>query len=552
MKHRCTLLCAIAAMHLTSYAQTISLSTNSIDFDTIFVNARDSLSFHIRNYRSDTLTVTDIKTHRNVYTVSNTSFTVPPNDSAQVWVYFTTNQNVTWTDVLLVENIGARETLPMTLRGTARFTDTYYSSTQGLWEDDLKSALHNLITPHVNLGYNVARDRMFETIDDPAGIDTIECVYTGRRIFAQTRTQAQNADFNTEHTWPQGFYSQADPMRSDLHHLFPTDSAANSARSNFPFGPVVSNIMWQTGGSRVGFNPNGLIAFEPRDVHKGDAARAMFYFILRYQTNYGNFLDIIQEFYLRQWYRLDTVSTKEILRNNAIASFQGKRNPLIDHPEFIDRITYFRPHSPPQVNPDISVSPMALDFGTVAVGDSSEWNLTIVNSGLAPLTIFSVSFQTPTTIFQIVDTAASVPIDSFVQVRVRFKPDQPNQTYSNTLVIQSDDPDQGTLEVPLNGSSSGPSSVSEEPAPISFTLYQNYPNPFNPTTTIHFAIPVKGFATLKAYDMLGREVATIVHDELIAGEYKSEFRAEGLSSGIYVYKLLVNGHTFMKKMILLK
>ena len=117
----------------------------------------------------------------------------------------------------------------------------------------------------------------------------------------------------------------------------------------------------------------------------------MFYFLLRYPVNYGTFMDAIQEFYLRQWYRSEPVSTKEILRNDAIAFYQGRRNPLVDHPEFIDRIAYFRSGTPPPQNPDIAVSPAAVNFGAIAPGDSAEWHLLIMNAGIAPRSISALA-----------------------------------------------------------------------------------------------------------------------------------------------------------------
>ena len=293
---------------------------------------------------------------------------------------------------------------------------------------------------------------MFETVDDPLGDDTVECVYTGRRIHAATRTEAQNQGFNTEHSWPQSTFNSQDPMVSDLNHLFPTDGPPNSARSNYPFGTVVSNITWQGGGSKLGHNASGQIVFEPRDSHKGDVARVMLYFLLRYPSNYGTFMDSIQESALRLWCRTDPVSQKEVLRTNAIALYQGKRNPLVDHPEFVDRISYFRTSTAPLQSPDIAVSPRTINFGTVAVGDSAGWNLLIMNRGAVPLNITGIVLQSASPAFTVVSSISAVPRDSFQLVHIRFNPPQPNQTYANALLVQSNDPDEGTVSVPLSGS----------------------------------------------------------------------------------------------------
>ena len=85
-----------------------------------------------------------------------------------------------------------------------------------------------------------------------------------------------------------------------------------------------------------------------------------------------------------------------------------------------------------------------------------------------------------------------------------------------------------------------------------FKLEQNYPNPFNPTTNIAFRIAESGFVSLKVYDILGREVVTLVNEEKRDGNYKVKFDGSGLSSGIYFYKLQSGKYTSVKEMILLK
>ncbi|MGB5287331.1 MAG: T9SS type A sorting domain-containing protein, partial [Ignavibacteriaceae bacterium] len=86
----------------------------------------------------------------------------------------------------------------------------------------------------------------------------------------------------------------------------------------------------------------------------------------------------------------------------------------------------------------------------------------------------------------------------------------------------------------------------------SFYLHNNYPNPFNPYTKIKYFIPALSFVTIKVFDLLGKEVATLVNEEKAAGEYEIEFDGKGLSSGMYYYKLTVNDFSQTKKMILLR
>ena len=93
-------------------------------------------------------------------------------------------------------------------------------------------------------------------------------------------------------------------------------------------------------------------------------------------------------------------------------------------------------------------------------------------------------------------------------------------------------------------------SITSEPG--KFTLSQNYPNPFNPVTRLDYSIPVQGFVSLKVYDALGKEVASLVNEKKNTGLYEVEFNGSGLSSGIYFYTLTADNFTETKRMILLK
>jgi hypothetical protein len=101
------------------------------------------------------------------------------------------------------------------------------------------------------------------------------------------------------------------------------------------------------------------------------------------------------------------------------------------------------------------------------------------------------------------------------------------------------------------GGPAGVELISNE-IPVDFSLNQNYPNPFNPSTTISFSIPEGSFVSLKIFNSLGEEVETLVAKELSAGNYKYEWNAKSLTSGIYFYKLQTENFVETKKMILLK
>ena len=88
--------------------------------------------------------------------------------------------------------------------------------------------------------------------------------------------------------------------------------------------------------------------------------------------------------------------------------------------------------------------------------------------------------------------------------------------------------------------------------PDKFVLYQNYPNPFNPYSTIAFDLPEHGDVTLKIYNLLGENVATLVDHSLPAGKYKFRWEPNGLSSGVYVYVIQANNFRSKRKMVLVK
>ena len=88
--------------------------------------------------------------------------------------------------------------------------------------------------------------------------------------------------------------------------------------------------------------------------------------------------------------------------------------------------------------------------------------------------------------------------------------------------------------------------------PKSYNLAQNYPNPFNPSTKIKFGVPKNGEVRLVIYDVIGKEVATLVNEHLNAGTYESEWNASNFPSGVYFYKLVSEDFTQTKKLVLIK
>jgi hypothetical protein len=207
---------------------------------------------------------------------------------------------------------------------------------------------------HQQMGYNKAREAMYSYVD-VATDGRVYCVYTGFSQPSATTTYLN--PINAEHTVPQSFFGEDEPMRSDIHHLFPTHELVNSSRGNLDFGEIDDNITdkWYVGGriedgvaltvltSKPASNIDayseldGGSKFEVKEDHKGNAARAVFYFYTMYPTQGGSIEDLADLQTLYDWHVADPVDEAERVRNDRAASRQGNRNPYIDYPELAGR-----------------------------------------------------------------------------------------------------------------------------------------------------------------------------------------------------------------------
>ena len=144
---------------------------------------------------------------------------------------------------------------------------------------------------------------------------------------------------NCEHTWPQSKFSgrfSKGLQKSDLHHLYPTDSRANSVRGNYEFDNVNGTPVNYENCTASQTEGHGG-AFEPPNDHKGNVARALFYFSVRYDMS----INANQERVLREWDKLDPIDAEEINRNEIIFNVQNNRNPFIDFPHLVSLISNF-------------------------------------------------------------------------------------------------------------------------------------------------------------------------------------------------------------------
>lgn len=229
-------------------------------------------------------------------------------------------------------------------------TSSEYSSILGQQSNNLKKQLsQEMWKDYVPLSYTEAKRNLFGLLDlkkDERGY-YVKDVYCNRiiRDGAGPMKIPNYEIINCEHTWPQSRFNKSfssSAQKSDLHHLYPTDSIANSSRGNIEFADVDGGATYdKCQASNIGIpQESGYRAqryFEPPFEHKGNVARAVFYISIKYD----NKITSTEEHYLRLWNVLDPVDEDEMNRNELIEQIQGNRNPFIDHPELVDEITDF-------------------------------------------------------------------------------------------------------------------------------------------------------------------------------------------------------------------
>lgn len=201
---------------------------------------------------------------------------------------------------------------------------------------------------HKGLSYQDAKKILFATVEN---IDGFVCsVYTKDECqkrhykdpsdlsysFMKEKKAGKGFKINIEHTWPQSKGAKIFPAVSDMHHLFATTKESNSKRGSFPFCNVAVEF-WEHGGSKLGIDMYSQDCFEPRDEHKGNVARAMFYFSIRYKLK----IDKDQEAVFREWNILDPVDGRELERDQLVEKFQGNYNPFIRDISLVDQIKDF-------------------------------------------------------------------------------------------------------------------------------------------------------------------------------------------------------------------
>lgn len=285
----------------------------------------------------------------------------------------------------------------VTLATSAAIPTNYYRTCIGKSGADLKNALHTLIYTHNEVSsYNNLPNYFRKTDVYPPGNSRY-----GQWWDMYSDIPLRSSSFsglNREHSLPKSWWggSTETPAYVDLFHLYPSEAAANMAKSNYPLGEVQTATFNNT-VTKVGYAVNGQgggakEVFEPDDEYKGDFARTYFYMATCYQNLTWKYTYMLSNNayptlnnwsvdLLLKWHRQDPVSEKEINRNEEVYKVQSNRNPFIDYPELAEFLwgnqkgQTWTPGagSVPAGDPELiaPVNGLELQFGELALGDKA-------------------------------------------------------------------------------------------------------------------------------------------------------------------------------------
>ncbi len=513
-------------LYLSSYAQPLRVIPSQLIFPPTYEVNKDSqivTFYNDQNYPIEVFQTALYPIYEDlVFYPDLSNFIINPSDSQRVVIYFEPKQNIYYNTEILFQTKPLNDnsfygTLRLDVQGQGRFINPYYNTTENLIEEDLKTALKN----RINLGYASQgysqRILMFSTFDNwkvngrGSSTDKVECVYTGRIIEnypMNTGTLVNSPwNFNTEHVFPQSFFSQNEPMRSDFFHLFPTDENINNTRGNLPYDWVF-NPTGQSNGCKW-----NSTHFEPRDEFKGTAARALMYFILKYQ-DYSSFF-APQENTLRQWHLLFLPDNIEKKRCADIYSYQQNRNPFIDYPQFLNRITKLSSFSNAPISYQWLYLDTLIDLGSRPFGNDWYYDFVMINSGNQDFIFQNIQVSHPD--LEIVEGKNDTLITpgEALLVRIKVNSQQPIQDQLKIYIPQLG----FELKIPITYHSTTTISESKNSS-----IYKIYPNP----TPKRFSIepPVNN---LRCFDFTGKEMNL---------KYDGNFwECENCSSGLYLLKM---------------
>ena len=329
----------------------------------------------------------------------------------------------------------------------------YYDGTSGLTGYELKSKIHEIISaktitwhygdlPSFYNQTDIDRYYDYDVSNDSILLDMYSNNPTGTTAYHYTKGNlissagAEGLGYNREHMMPQSSFNSNYPMYSDLFFVIPTDARINQLRSNYPYGIAgTPNHYTFTNGSKISKNgtPNSGYTgrvYEPHAEFKGDIARSLLYYVVRYEGKLNSFnfyngtspandtspLDGTEEkayedwflAMLLQWHYNDPVSQKEIDRNNAVFSIQKNRNPFIDYPDWVNSIWSQNPIVIVSAAPEnLSVSQVSSYFVNLNWTPSTDSDIlgykiyqNGVSIGYSKIASFTVDHLSPSTPYQ--------------------------------------------------------------------------------------------------------------------------------------------------------
>ncbi len=341
------------------------------------------------------------------------------------------------------------------------------------------------------LSYSDARAKMYNYADNYN--NSVVCVYSGYSEtvplnFNSTSTGVVN-NINCEHSIPQSWFRETTRMRSDMHHLYPTYIQWNSNRGSDPFGdiPDTQTTLWmrltqsQTSiptSNIDDYSEDGPGKFEPREVHKGNLARAAFYFYTMHAgqpdliaTGHSNINTLADLNTLYQWHLADPVDAQEQERNRRVAASQGNYNPYIEDPSLVARAWGFAPTGP--------VVSFATATGSLPEGNAGSTTytatLSVSPSPTATLTVQVALDATSSTATNGTDFSFTTP------ATVTFAAGQTSQTV--TLTVTGDTQPEADEAVVLTLQNPGTGASIGGPATHTLTIF----NDDGPAPTVAFS-----------------------------------------------------------------
>jgi hypothetical protein len=202
--------------------------------------------------------------------------------------------------------------------------------------------------------------------------------------------------------------------------------------------------------------------------------------------------------------------------------------------------------------PTLYVSRTSIGYGSRVAGSSTKGTFYITSLSINPVRIDSIKLRTVYFQMSSLTLPQTLKLYDTLKIDLTFIPDA-GRSYTDSVTVYNNS-STPVYRISLLGT--GVATSVEEPSdallPNTPVLSQNYPNPFNPSTNISFSLPAQAFVSLKIFNLVGREVATLVSGEIGAGRYVRQWNAAGYASGMYFYRLQTGSFSDTKKLVLVR